>query len=73
MGTVLTYTRAGGGERLAVALNVGSEAAACPIGAGTVVAGTHPGRGRALAAGTLVLRPDEGVVVLMDGVGSAVG
>ena len=61
-GAVLSYERVLGAVRFRVVLNMGP-APAEGCGAGTVAAGTHPGREGEGVGERWVLRPDEGVVL----------
>ena len=64
-GGVLSYRRTGGGQTVAVLLNI-AQAPTPPITlAGTLLASTHGGPADASVGPSIVLQPDQGVVVLL--------
>ncbi len=60
---LVVYERVHDGQRLLVALNLGSRPAAAPAVAGTVLLSTHLDRDRERVDGPLSLRADEAVVI----------
>ncbi|MDP9038513.1 MAG: alpha-amylase family glycosyl hydrolase [Acidobacteriota bacterium] len=62
---VLSYVRSGGGERVAVYLNLTNEAQSAEVPAGRVLLSTSPAERPAEVKGTIRLEAAEGLVVLI--------
>ena len=67
-GDLLAYLRRSQGECILVALNLGSERYSLSIdslGTGQILLSTHMDRSQERVVGSIALRPDEGVIMLL--------